>query len=349
MIRYLVGLTLALGIQALRTQLHGHLDDESGESALAYSTVLELIHKHCEDIGEIERLGPVVKSISNFFQKKENKYTTVYPWALTMLAATRWGGISLFEQNTSHSMDHDLDFLLQMPGKTFKDAQEVVQKWRQDLLATTGLETVDITEGPLSSTQQRKLSEGGTESYRIAIVVKQKSEVGRNFADNRPFRQEFFDRLYRQKVPEIVPNLAFPASGALAIADKVYHDIMFKRFETLFGESEIVQHHYTMVDFWVNLELLGKDYQPSRKTKTLFMGSTFPFPENPEVIHKDIKATFAPDHKMQDTNSLCDLRVPSDLFSDDLQASPEMIKLSETCTKALSKQGYASLQYCVKK
>lgn len=360
MISYLVEIMLLMGAQALTTPkeqpVSGHpsapLRAGLIESDVSINAVAqELVDRQCEDSAEMKRLGPVVQSISEFFQKdaKETKGVIVYPWALTMLGATRWGGISLFEQNTTQSIDHDLDFLIQMPGKTHEDAKVLIKAWQDHLLKTTGLESVDISEGPLSAQQHRKLSEAGTQSDRFAIVVKQKSGVGRTLVKDTTFRKDFFDRVYRQKVKEVVPDLANPPTVARAAADKVTHDILFKQFETIFEKSEIVQHEYTMIDFWVKTDHLGRDYQPSHKTKTLLMGSTFPFPENPEVIHKDIQASYLPGHQMWNTKSLCDLRVPNNLFNEDVKSSPQMSKLVDTCTKALSKKGYASLLYCVEK
>merc|ERR1719428_596726 len=105
-------------------------------------------------------------------------------------------------------------------------------------------------------------------------------------------------------------------------------------------------NHYTLVDLWVKTDPLGEDFQASKKSKTFFMGSTFSFPQDREIIYKDILGVYKPDQKIWKTKSLCELREPSNLFSEDVTASPHMINLIHSCGKSLSDNGYESFHYC---
>jgi len=334
-----LGLVLHPHKQSLPHLAQQFLHEQLTESSAQLSTVTqELVNLKCEDKKMMDDIGPLVGSVANFFKKKQ---ITAYPWALTGLAASRYGGVSVMSsQENQIALDHDLDFLIQMQEATLDDAKTMVLDWQQHLLNSTGLESYDVTHDTVNEFE-RKNQEGWAKINNLGvhhfwIIVKQSSGVGHAMKEST-FPTDFFKKVMPQ--PHKI-------HGFRGLSENIQHRNGLRRFKANIDAA--FKDEWTMVDLWIKLEPLDyQGYQPSATKRMLFVGHTFPFPQDPEVIHQDLKATYVDNHKIQATKSLCELREPRGLFEEDVTPSIEMSQLVDTCTKFLDKQGYASLgQYC---
>jgi len=286
--------------------------DESKLTALKQ----ERVANQCEDIQMADSLEPVVRSLSTFFEKKND--IAIHPWILTGLSALRHGGISLPMNAKKEVFDHDLDFLVHMPTSTKQDVLDKLAEWRSFLKRTTGIQAYEI-----DPPEEYNSHKDG--SYHVTMVV------------DRP---TLITNKAKEQSREVLEKMFVKLRGHSPDPDQ-------KR--RLF-EAAPWKHNGTMIDFAVTFRGFNDsppshkrpDYSLSQK-RMFFLGSDFPVPNNLEQLHKDIIRTYGLNEKIRNTNNLCDFEVPMGLWEEDPKHSVELDQKVLKCSKILDKHGFASM------
>jgi len=297
-------------------------------------------------------INPIVESLATFFNGRN---IVIYPFALTMVAAMRWGGIGVVVKDKSFVLDHDLDFFVAMSNVTYPGMQKVLHEWQLFLKNRHKLASFDggkFTFGnPLLS--ESGIIRGG-EFYHTFITVERKSPVGTKLKEDEAIVRTFdkVHALYAGNSSDhyILPvEQARPENNPMLVihSDRSWADVKSQLVQE-YHASDWYQEGYTMVDFWYQPEReLSEGLLASLTKKTLFMGQTFPFPSSTDAVYQGMKVTFPRDHPaFYQTSGLCDFRESRSLFEEDLPSSPETSMVLSECTSRLSSKSFASFQYC---
>lgn len=318
-VRCLILMTLAPTISAIRLNTASdpgaHGNTLNFHVSQSQATMQEILNSKCEDQKMVDVMGPLVKSLSTFFQN--DHHMTIYPWALTGLAALRYGGVSFVKNNgNAHTVDHDLDFLIQMPNATRREVDKMVKEWQSRLNQETGYKSYDSTPPGTNRLRNSKNNNLGASHYFIFVKKPSRTTEKMN-EQGDPFWNDFYDKFMKGK----------------GIEKQDFAREVKKRTK-----------YTTMIDLWVKHDgrPLDEGYADSGK-KMFFLGQAFPTPKNPEVLHGDILATFKAKHRIHKTKSLCDLAEPTGVIDEDSKPSNEESQRVQECSKILSNHGYFSI------
>lgn len=307
----------------------------------------------------------IVKSVSTFFGQKN---IPVYPWAITMVAAMRWGGAGINLKEGEFILDHDLDFLVATPSQSLADCEKLVKEWQSYLYTNFGLssyvDSVALNNPGLSSNKFFRASD----TFHFFMVVRKSTGVGDKFAKDNILSRTF-DKIHQ------VQTYMYTKGGEFHTGDSS-HDVSSDNFkfsewmadpnnpfdsrgvthtEQSWGQaksemlkdwenSETAQNGFTFVDLWFKPSKdLSKSLKPSQTKQTLFNGEVFPFPEDQDYVLSDLRETFLPNHPAYNT-SMCDFYKPHGLFEEDMLGSEEVVKITTDCASALAKRSFASFQ-----
>jgi len=315
-----------MGALRLRTQVDEGAPGVHGVAALRdlspSLSLRQLVDTQCQDQKMIDAMGPVVESLGTFWEK--DHHMTIYPWAITGLAALRYGGVSVVKNDgVVEAFDHDLDFLIQMPNSTRKQVDAMVRQWRSHLQEKTGYKSYDSTPpGTEHLRVKRAAKYNNVEASHYFIFIKKPSRTTKKMSEQG---MQFWDDFYGK----------FMKGGPVSKKD--------------FAKSVKGRTKYTtMVDLWVKHDgrPLDEGYKASEK-KMLFLGHEFSSPKNPELLHGDILATYKDTHRIHKTKNLCDLREPNGVIEEDVAPSMEESERVHKCSKILSDHGYFSIsEHC---
>lgn len=306
---------------------HAHQYEDSALQKIGYvaeqskvnqnSAVMQkLSDAHCNDIEMVNTMGPVVESLSTFFEKIHHK--TIYPWILTGINALRYGGVSLpLNDGQVTAFDHDLDFLIQMPTSSEQEVREMITQWRLHLEQATGLSSFQ-EQGPDNEEYQR-YTPGGAYHYWIRVE-----------------RPTHVTKMAKKQHRELVTMEYETAHQRKLSPDEQ---------SRLLDQVPYRYKNSTMIDLLIKFNngvSISEDYAPSSK-RMMFLGYDFPMPRNAERLHQDIKATYTePSNVMEHSNQLCDLEVPAGFLKEDPNPSLDVTRKIQTCSAILDDHGFAS-------
>lgn len=385
---------VVLNVSATGLKIHGHgqgrvVGIRSAESKWVSGAIsaISLSEESCGSrTGFQEVLGPVVGVVGDFF---ESRNITVYPWVITMIGAMRWGGMSVRLGEREHIMDHDMDFLVQMPkGSTGEDATNAINGMQATLFHELGVNSTWLNQWfgrdghlPLFDRVDGKWSNPSGADHMIVIAQHPRFRrlPDRDAGDiNDDLGSAAYD--YARRVVEATEREAgMPKEHYIISEDHMNrennkwsprlkktglshktalrHLAEFKRdMIAVTAKDPGLRKDGDRFEFdmWVRPgENFDLAYAPSDK-KVLFLGHTFPFPRNPNMIAMDLKAVLL-ERRYEGVDaasydSMCNLFLPNGTFPEDIAAGAReglaAIQRARTCSKELDQRGFASFEYC---